>query len=206
MGVTKQSLKHLHINNAETHYIDWIECDKNESLADYSKRLIEQIQHPSPIIIGISFGGILAIEIAKLIPIEKVILIASVKTRGELPGYYKLVGNLGLHKLFSGATIKNIAIKGGKFLRVTGIENGSIIKNMLDHTDDVFYKWIIDKIITWKQSTILPNVYHIHGENDKVFPYRNIENPITIKNGAHFMLVNKSKTISEKINTVIYGK
>lgn len=206
MGVDKASLKHLHIDDAEFHYIDWIECNKTESLEDYSKRLIKQITHPSPILIGISFGGIIAIEIAKQIAVEKVIVIASIKNKHELPWYYKFVGILGLQKLFSGGTIKNIAIKGGKYIRVTGMENGNTIKTMLTNTDDIFYKWIIDKIITWKQREVADNIYHIHGEYDKVFPYKNIKNPITIKKGSHFMLVTKSKAISKKINTILYGK
>src|SRR5690349_13133403 len=60
----------------------------------------------STILIGVSFGGIMAVEVAKLIATEKVILISSAKTRHELSFYYRLAGILQFHKLLPARLLK----------------------------------------------------------------------------------------------------
>ena len=61
----------------ETHYLDWIlPLSKKESLENYAARLCEKIIHPHPILIGVSFGGVVVQEMSKIIPTEKTILIS----------------------------------------------------------------------------------------------------------------------------------
>jgi alpha/beta superfamily hydrolase len=55
-------------------------------------RLSEQIIEVNPILVGVSFGGMIAVEVAKLIETEKVILISSAKTKHEIPQYYQFAG------------------------------------------------------------------------------------------------------------------
>ncbi len=64
--------------NSYTH-IKWDKPkSQNQSIIDYTKGLLAQIKHENPILIGVSFGGMIAIEIAKLIPVRKIIIISSV--------------------------------------------------------------------------------------------------------------------------------
>ena len=46
-------------------------------------------------------------------------------------------------------------------------------------------------MLCWKQDIPLPGVYHIHGDNDLVFPIKNINNVITVQGGSHIMLLTK---------------
>ena len=66
-------------------YLEWLEPKKLETLENYTKRLCVRITHKNPILIGVSFGGIIVQEIAKQIPCEKVIIISSVKDPSEFP-------------------------------------------------------------------------------------------------------------------------
>ena len=81
-------------------FIKWIEPLKNEPLKDYVLRLSSQIESPNPILVGMSFGGILAVELSKQIDTNKVILISSIKTKAELPFYYRILGFLNVPKWF----------------------------------------------------------------------------------------------------------
>ena len=58
--------------------IDWITPYKNERIEDYAKRLSKKIDKKEEfIIIGVSFGGLIATEISKILKSKLTILISS---------------------------------------------------------------------------------------------------------------------------------
>ena len=67
------------------HKLDWIIPNSNETLELYSKRICKKINKPDPILIGVSFGGILIQEISKHLSYKKIVIISSIKTSRELP-------------------------------------------------------------------------------------------------------------------------
>ena len=73
----------------ECFYLDWKEPKSEESLIDYTKRIKNEIKHKNPVLIGVSFGGIIVQEIAKQIPCKKVIIISSVKDPSEFPDSFR---------------------------------------------------------------------------------------------------------------------
>ncbi|HQV56104.1 MAG TPA: alpha/beta hydrolase, partial [Chitinophagaceae bacterium] len=77
LGADKRAFSFLDLSFCEPIFIDWIKPVDNESLYQYAMRLKEQINEPSPIIVGVSFGGMLATEIAKSDASAKVIIISS---------------------------------------------------------------------------------------------------------------------------------
>ena len=58
-------------------------------------------------------------------------------------------------------------------------------------------------MVCWKQDIPLPNVIHIHGEKDGVFPIYNIKGCIKIKGGTHIMIINKYKWFNENLPKLI---
>ncbi|EMO28852.1 hypothetical protein LEP1GSC170_2989 [Leptospira interrogans serovar Bataviae str. HAI135] len=67
------------------------------NLSKYSKRLLSQIDTKNEIIlIGVSFGGIVALEISKHISVKQIIIISSIKSDSEKPILYRLFGTLRL--------------------------------------------------------------------------------------------------------------
>lgn len=74
-------------------------AQKRETIESYAARIRSQIKTKNPILLGISFGGMMAVEVAKQIETDKVILISSAKTKHELPSYYRFSGKLRLYKI-----------------------------------------------------------------------------------------------------------
>jgi esterase/lipase len=68
------------------------------TLQSYAIRLSAQIDTPKPIILGVSFGGMIAIEIAKYIGCQQVIIVSSAKTKYEIPFICRFFGLLKLHQ------------------------------------------------------------------------------------------------------------
>ena len=90
LGADKRVFTKLELKGYRQIHLDWLVPNNQESLTNYVKRLAVEIKDNNPIVIGLSFGGIVAIEIAKQITVKKVILISSAKQSHEIPWYFKL--------------------------------------------------------------------------------------------------------------------
>ncbi len=58
--------------------------------------------------LGVSFGGMMAVEIAKYYPAATVILVSSIGSRRALPWWMRTCGRLGLNRLMPGRPGKGI--------------------------------------------------------------------------------------------------
>ncbi|MGL5075499.1 MAG: hypothetical protein ACRDBG_06605, partial [Waterburya sp.] len=90
LGTDDRVFQKLKFQGYQPIHIHWIEPKKGETITAYAQRLTTQIKSDCPILVGLSFGGIIAVEIAKQIATEKVILISSTKNKQEIPFYFKI--------------------------------------------------------------------------------------------------------------------
>ncbi len=102
LGADKRVFDFLDLSRYKTNHIEWIDPHSGESIELYAKRLAVQIGKEKPILIGVSFGGMIAIEIGKQMETEQIIIISSAKTKSGLPSSY-LVRKLKLHTLIPAA-------------------------------------------------------------------------------------------------------
>ena len=82
------------------HLLDWIDPQQNESLQSYASRLCEKITHNNPLLIGVSFGGIIVQEMSRIISCKKVVIISSVKSYKEFPIHILLGRKSKAYKYF----------------------------------------------------------------------------------------------------------
>ena len=89
LGADKRVFDHLNIINHDLKYLEWIDPFPNESIETYARRLSKGIDQDHPfILLGVSFGGIIAIEIAKITTPIHTIQISSVDNHHVLPKLY----------------------------------------------------------------------------------------------------------------------
>lgn len=200
LGVDKRVFDNIDFGNLNPEFIDWISPLKNESLEEYSKRISKNIKSEKPILIGLSFGGIVATEISKIIQTEKVILIASLKTKFEIPLLYRIAGKLKINKFIPASILKKQNLITNWFFGVKSTEHKTLLGQILKDTDPTFLKWAINEIANWKNVKKPNNYIHIHGNQDRIIPIKNVECNFLIKGGGHFMTVNKSEEIKEIIH------
>ncbi|WP_304343114.1 alpha/beta hydrolase [Chryseobacterium koreense] len=203
LGVDKRVFDKIEFGNLNPRFVDWIEPNKNESIENYCKRISQEIKEENPILIGLSFGGIVAVEISKIIKTQNIILIASAKSNTELPLLYRIAGSLRITKLIPASILKRQNFITNWFFGVKSKEDKNLLGRILKETDSKFLKWAINEIANWKNFEKPINYIHIHGNNDKIIPIKNIEVNFTINNGGHFMTVNKAKEIEQIIKNVI---
>ena len=196
LGADERVFQKLDFSDFKTTFVKWIIPKEKETIENYSARLIDQITTKKPTLIGLSFGGIIAVEVAKQIETEKVILIASAKTKTEIPFYYRFAGQLGLHKLLPTRLLKNSNFITNWFFGTNSTFDKQLLRQILIDTNPIFLKWAIDKISKWTNQIQTKNTFHIHGTSDRILPVKFVNCDLTIKNGGHFMTLNKSDELN----------
>ena len=173
-----------------------------EDIKKYAKRLSAKIDTSEPfILIGTSLGGILSMEIARLLKPEKVILISSVKHRGELPLWIRIMKYLKLHKLLSGKRFIAFS-KSNIRLLITRRDTrvARLLMDMHEDADPDFVEWAINEVIYWDGAAdYRPDTIHIHGTRDRLFPFSNVKNTIAITGGSHVMGCTQPADVNDAI-------
>ncbi|MPT32963.1 alpha/beta fold hydrolase [Epilithonimonas hungarica] len=203
LGVDERVFNNIDFGTLDVEFIDWIQPLERENLENYALRISKKITAENPILIGLSFGGMLTVEISKIIKVEKLILIASAKNKFELPFVYRLFGRQNLVKLIPKKIFKQ---QNSLTNWIFGIETDSekqLLKEILQDTELDFFSWAINEIANWKNESIPENCFHIHGNKDRIIPIKNVKTDFVIENGGHFMTVNKAKEIQDIILSLI---
>lgn len=100
LGADCRIYNRLHLDGSEITRIEWIVPAPTDTLTRYAEKLIDQyLVTPGSIVIGNSMGGMIAMEIGKIITCEKIILISSIRTVDEAPGYFSFFRNIPVYKL-----------------------------------------------------------------------------------------------------------
>lgn len=191
----------------EIHWLSWKMPKKKEPVEAYAKRMCEDVKHDNVVLIGVSFGGVIVQEMQKFISVKRLVLISTVKTKYEIPMRMKIARNTKLYKILPTGLAKYF----GKFEKYP---LGKYIKNRLHIynrymgvSDKRYLDWAFEEMLLWDRETPLPNIVHIHGDNDIVFPIENIKSCIVVKGGTHLMIINRFRWFNQHLpGLILLGK
>ena len=188
----------------EMHFLEWFLPNDEESIESYAHRMTEKIQDENPVLVGVSFGGILVQEIAKQMKVRKVIIISSVKSNIEFPPRFKVAKTTKAYKLIPTQLLADIE----KLVKYAFGDNIvakrlKLYEKYLSVRDKHYLDWAIETILCWNQKEINEAVIHIHGDADEVFPIKHIRKCIVVKGGTHIMILNKFKWMNENLPKLI---
>ena len=184
-------------------FLTWISPFEKESLSNYAKRMSEFVKHKNPILIGVSFGGILVQEMTKYIKCNKIIIISSIKSRDELSGFMKISSVLGIHRLIPSYLIRNIE-------SLVHLFYGSKMKKKFLHyrkyftvRDPAYILWAINCIVNWRGIIIENKLIHIHGNIDRIFKIKKIKHPYIKINGDHAIIITRHEWFNDFLSKEI---
>lgn len=203
LGVDERIFQMLDLSDYSVTFIKWIEPKNKETIEQYAFRLLEQITVLNPILVGVSFGGMMAVEVSKLIDVTKLILISSAKKKAEIPFYYRLAGKLGLHNLMFLKIMKNSNFVTNWFFGAKSPFEKQLLKQILLDIDPVFLRWAIKQILNWRNEIIPQNLFHIHGTKDRILPISFANCDLKIKNGGHLMTLSHAAELSKIIKVKV---
>jgi len=188
----------------EISYLDWlVPLSLNESITEYAGRMCEKILHKNPILIGVSFGGVMVQEMGKLISTKKIVIISSVKSTNELPKRLRVAKATKAYKLFPTKVVTNIEEFAKYTFGDTIKKRVDLYRKYLSMRDENYLPWAIHTILNWQQEEANSEIIHIHGNNDGIFPIKHVKKCIIIDGGTHVMILNKAKEISKILIEVI---
>jgi pimeloyl-ACP methyl ester carboxylesterase len=180
-------------------YISWIPALPNESLTQYAGRIKSQITVKNPYIIGLSFGGIIAVEVSRQIAVKKMVLISSVRTKDELNKVQFFFIRLGLYRIIPGSLIKRTNFLTYRYFGARSVNDKNALTHLLQETDVSFFRWALKSIAHWNNKEAPERTIQIHGTADRVIVSRLVHPDYRIKGGGHLMVFNRADSISKII-------
>lgn len=207
LGADRRVFNHIHLNNEfDVEYLDWIEPVKYETLNQYALRLAAKINTNEPFgLVGLSMGGMIAVEISKKFKAQKLVLLSSVPVSKELPSVYRLSALLKFHKMLPPAAFKSASLLKWIF-NTESKENKLLMRQIISDVDVNFVKWAMDAIVNWKNDEVPQQLFHIHGDNDFLLPLKNTSATHIVKGGSHMMVLNQAEEVSNIINSILVNK
>ncbi|MEA1786925.1 alpha/beta hydrolase [Arenibacter sp. GZD96] len=187
----------------EMHFLDWVIPEQGQDLCTYARAMCKKVLHENPVLVGVSFGGLLVQEMAKWIKVQKVIIISSIKKRSELPKRMVFAKYTRIHKLLPTGLVHNVEFLAKYAFGETVTKRLKLYEQYLSIRDKRYLDWAIDQTINWSQKEPMAHTIHIHGAKDAVFPITNITHCILVENGTHTMIIHRFRWFNEHLPTII---
>jgi len=207
LAADSRVFKNIHLPNGfESIFLEWIPPQKYESLEHYSLRLAEKIDPTEKfILVGLSMGGMIAVEIANHLHPLLTIIISSVPISNHLPFYFRIGRRFYLHHLIPIWLLKNASIAKRLFTTETR-EDKEILKTIIRESDPGFIRWALFAIMHWNNQTVPVRLIHIHGSRDELLLMRFTKPTHIISKAGHLMVMNRSQEINRIIEELLVEK
>jgi len=185
--------------------VKWLKNLPDETLRSYAERLIKKYQiQQEDIIVGLSFGGLIAQQIAEILNSKFVILVSSFRTKDDLKLLINKGLNLKLHRLipdFKPPIIDEII---ASYLNSGSRLSKPVLKQMIEKTDVQLMKWSIEKIYQQEQPLSEAVMkYNLIGGKDKIVKTWRNESTYVIDSGSHFMVYDNAEEVSAVIKQIV---
>lgn len=184
-------------------YLEWITPQRDESLQSYALRLAASIDATEPfVLIGLSFGGMLATEIAKHYKPAITILISSIPVSAQLPGYFRVAARLRLHKFIPVSLLKTSAAA-KRFFTNEKADDKKLLWQIIRESDPALIRWSMNAILKWRNDCMPEPFCHIHGTSDGILPYRFTKPTHTISKAGHMLVMEQADTVNDMLKNAL---
>lgn len=163
--------------------IDFIQPNPRETLVNYASRMASQLPSNS-FIGGVSFGGIVALEVARILRPRGCIVMSSIRHPSELPPWFRVGRLLGGRCCSSVLGMIGFA---AAMLPKSVCTSTTIRATKLAGMSGRWHRWATLAVIDWKpeRSFDVCPVLQIHGTADTTFPIRYTHPDIIVPDGRH---------------------
>ena len=190
----------------------WLAPHKNESLSSYAKRWANEFSPTPKILVGMSFGSQVAIELAHHLDVKKVIVISGFSSSEQVSNRFRrqVKWGLCLPDFFIRFIARHILAKAFAKTERLSAEHQNVLKKMVDDMDLHFFRWASKAAADWKTNQ-MPNcpIIEIHGENDAVITLRDkrkapqkhladLDSPVDhlIRDASHLIQMTKAEIVN----------
>jgi len=178
------------------------EPKRRDTLADYAARIRDQLDLAGPCVVGgVSFGGMLACELARLCSARCVILIASCRNRAGIPPHYRAIELVS--RIIPDVIIQKRALVSGRVFAALECITEEQKQTVMQMSRDVAVpqlRRIARMLLQWDADGNWPvPVYHIHGDADRIIPFNRVQPDEVVRGGGHLI----NMTHADQVNRFI---
>ena len=173
--------------------VSWLEPGPSESLTSYATRIAATLTSAPCFVAGVSFGGIVAVEVSRIVQPHRCFLISSIRNPKQLPPWLwmcrSFVGHRMLNAVGQLATVVPSTIRTRSTTRVTKLAGDS----------GAWHRWATSAVLGWEpdSSAMETPVIQIHGDSDTTFPIRYTTPDVTVQGGGHVLPMTHSAEVAD---------
>jgi pimeloyl-ACP methyl ester carboxylesterase len=189
--------------HGETQLLPWFTPKPSESLPEYAARMAADIPlAQTGLLVGVSFGGVVGLEINRIRPQLRTVLISSIPDASCMSPLLRLIRATGVYRLFPPQWLKLFPRAGQWYFGVSNGGEYQLFKQILRDMEPVYTRWAIDQLMHW-DSTHVGRSTQILGTHDRVFPPGPTPVDYLIRGGGHFMAYSHAPEISKILNNLV---
>jgi len=185
--------------------------EPQDDMPAYALRVREQIGLDGPCVLGgVSFGGMLACELARICRARCAIIIASCSDASKIPKYYNFAELVS--RMIPDFMIRSRCVASSRMLaKLESLDDEQyrLIRDMSRGVPLTFLRRVSRMLISWNNPVPIPcPVHHIHGAKDRIIPIRNLAPDEIIPDGGHLINLTHARQVNqfiEKYLTSIRG-
>jgi pimeloyl-ACP methyl ester carboxylesterase len=184
--------------------VPWVPPRSRESISEYAARLALTIDPREDLIVcGVSFGGIVAQELASQSRARACVLISSVRNGRQLPPWYRPARMLG--PLIPEQALAAIGSSAASLPRRMRSQSTAQTTQLAGESGE-WRCWAISSLLRWRPPRSGGAVLQIHGDKDITFPIRYVDPDVVIEGGGHLIALTHAEEIASIVETCLNGR
>jgi len=179
----------------------WIQPEPSEGLPSFAARMAKVVDPGGPCFVGgASFGGMVAVEMARHLQARACFLIGSVRSPAELPPRTRVFRWLGHWTGAHGLELapRAAAVLHGLAGRWFSPAVGSLTRQLAD-TDREFFRWAALAVLQWTPSPgPLPvPILQVHGDRDHMLPHQYTRPDVLVRGAGHLLSMSHRDEVNQ---------
>lgn len=186
--------------------IKWIPpSDPAETLPHYAERLAQQLHINEPFDLGgSSFGGMIALELARHLSPQHVFLFGSCRSSRSIATSLRalrwLVPALPDRLLHPPRLLQPLV---ARWFGAKSAAHVHLFADMLSTTPTTFIRWASNAIFSWRGVAELPMpIYQVHGDRDRLIPLHRVKPDRVIAGAGHLLNITHAVAVNDFITRV----
>lgn len=148
-------------------------------------------------LLGVSFGGALAVEMAHLRPPARLVVVSTAKTARELPPWVRLAPGILNHPKFQPEWLRLLSRP--EVMGIRTAPDRALFNDMLADTPTAMLQWAFTALGTWSNHRVPPRTLHIHGSRDLLLPHVFIPRKHLLHGAGHWAIHSHAEEIARVI-------
>jgi len=163
--------------------VDFIPPEPRESLVAYASRMANLFP-ANAFIAGVSFGGVIALEISRIVRPRGCILISSVRHPRELPPWFRVWRVVGGRRC---SLLLQTIGSSASLLPKSVCTSSTIRAKKLAGASGYWHRWATSAVLDWQPELTFDRcpMLQIHGTADTTFPIRYTHPDVSVADGRH---------------------